>query len=306
MQRPDAAELSANAAPDVELSPASDPSAMREEPEAEPEVEEDAPPAPAEADTTMVRRRWGEVLEAIGRIRRTTWALVARSATVGEIRGGALYLIFETQGLVGAFRAGNHAEHVSTALRETLGVDVRIEPVTSDDLPSGGVSSGGASGSSGPGGSASGDAGSPGRAGGPGRSASGQDSGGIPVPEEPPFDPTAEVPQEHSELSEPTSTPAPGEKAEPPQRANAERAATSRPAPAPEPAAHARGLQSGARVSPSSADGSGATDSPGGLGAIDEEDLPSPDDQDVVEAGLVGGPVIERVLGGRRVNESGR
>ena len=37
--------------------------------------------------------------------------------------------------------------------------------------------------------------------------------------------------------------------------------------------------------------------------APEEDDGVSPDDPDVVEAGLVGGPVIERVLGGRRVDE---
>lgn len=77
-------------------------------------------------DTALIRRRWGEVLETLGRIRRASWALVARSATVGEVRGGTMNLIFETEGLANAFRSGRHDENVATALAQTLGINVRV------------------------------------------------------------------------------------------------------------------------------------------------------------------------------------
>lgn len=81
-------------------------------------------------DAALVRRRWGEVLDTLGRIRRTSWVLVARSATVGEIRDGVMHLIFETDGLQSAFRSGRHDENVALALDQTLGVKVRVVGIT--------------------------------------------------------------------------------------------------------------------------------------------------------------------------------
>ena len=86
-------------------------------------------------DTAMVRRRWNEVLETLAQIRRTSWALVAQSATPGEVRGGDMSLIFETEGLKSAFTNGRHEENVVAALRESLGVSVRIVAVTGAAAP---------------------------------------------------------------------------------------------------------------------------------------------------------------------------
>lgn len=173
-----------------------------------------APPPPTGAsqdvDTAMVRRRWGEVLETLGRIRRTSWALVARSATVGEIRGGAMNLIFETEGLCNAFRSGRHDENVALALSQTLGVEVRVLGITAAEA------------------AAAAPATDPGRRSDPGPAT---DSGHV-------------------------------------------AALTGRavdPDPAPEPP--------------------------------EEDDAPSPDDQDVEESGMLGIPVIERLLGGRVIDE---
>ncbi len=80
-----------------------------------------------EIDSALVRRRWGEVLETLGRIRRASWALVARSATVGEISDGVMTLVFETPGLCNAFRSGRHDENVQLALAETLGLKLRVQ-----------------------------------------------------------------------------------------------------------------------------------------------------------------------------------
>ncbi|NCD20684.1 MAG: DNA polymerase III subunit gamma and tau, partial [Actinobacteria bacterium] len=77
---------------------------------AEPPSAAQPPTEPGDVDAALVRRRWGEVLETLGRIRRTSWVLVARSATVGEMRDGVMQLIFETDGLRTAFRSGRHDE----------------------------------------------------------------------------------------------------------------------------------------------------------------------------------------------------
>lgn len=74
----------------------------------------------------MIRRRWSEVLATLAQIRRTSWALVAQSATPGEVRDGVMKLIFETEGLRSAFTNGRHEENVVVALQQTLGVRVRI------------------------------------------------------------------------------------------------------------------------------------------------------------------------------------
>ncbi|WP_454777711.1 DNA polymerase III subunit gamma and tau [Georgenia muralis] len=83
-------------------------------------------------DTEMVRHRWSEVVATLARLKRTTWALVSQNAQVGDISGGALRLVFDTAGLATAFRGGPHAEHVQQALAETLGLTLRVEPVVRD------------------------------------------------------------------------------------------------------------------------------------------------------------------------------
>ncbi len=72
------------------------------------------------------------MLETLGRIRRTSWVLVARSATVGEMRDGVMQLIFETDGLRTA-RVRRHDENVALALSQTLGVNVRVVGITATD-----------------------------------------------------------------------------------------------------------------------------------------------------------------------------
>ncbi len=78
------------------------------------------------ADTELVRRRWQEVLGTLER-RRVTWAMVSQSAQVATLEGGVLTLGFDNPSLVGRFAGGAHAENVSLAVRETLGLHVRVE-----------------------------------------------------------------------------------------------------------------------------------------------------------------------------------
>jgi DNA polymerase-3 subunit gamma/tau len=77
-------------------------------------------------DAELVRRRWPEVLGTLER-RRVTWALVSQSATVAGVESGVLRLAFNSPGLVASFSSGNHAENVSLAVRETLGLHLRVE-----------------------------------------------------------------------------------------------------------------------------------------------------------------------------------
>jgi len=77
-------------------------------------------------DTELVRRRWDEVLGTLER-RRVTWVLVKQSAQVASLDNGVLKLAFDGAPLAARFAAGNHAENVALAVRETLGLHVRVE-----------------------------------------------------------------------------------------------------------------------------------------------------------------------------------
>ncbi|MEX0914072.1 MAG: DNA polymerase III subunit gamma and tau, partial [Demequina sp.] len=77
-------------------------------------------------DTELVRRRWSEVLGTLEK-RRVTWAMVSQSAQVASIEQGVLTLSFDNAALAGRFNGGAHAENVGLAVRETLGLHVRVE-----------------------------------------------------------------------------------------------------------------------------------------------------------------------------------
>ncbi|WP_062136616.1 DNA polymerase III subunit gamma and tau [Demequina aestuarii] len=112
------------------------PAPRQGEPAAPPEP---AAPAPLRAstgdvaggaeDTELVRRRWAEVLGTLER-RRVTWSMVSQSAQVASVEGGVLTLAFDNPALAGRFAGSTHAENVALAVRETLGLNVRIESVT--------------------------------------------------------------------------------------------------------------------------------------------------------------------------------
>ena len=177
--RPVTAEERTAAGESAPGTPAAAPAAPGAAPEAQhPPVPEAAAPAPAEGagagglTTAEVRRRWPEVLDTLARIKRTTWALISQDAQIVDLDAATLQLGFSTSGLASAFRNGQHAAFLQRALVETLGLDVRIEPIVADGSSgSGGFggpagSGGGPGGSSGPGGGPSGPGGStPGGAG---------------------------------------------------------------------------------------------------------------------------------------------
>jgi len=61
--------------------------------------------------------------------------MVSQNAQVGELTGTTLTLLFPGPGLASAFRAGPHADVVQRAIRETLGVDVRVEGRVAESGP---------------------------------------------------------------------------------------------------------------------------------------------------------------------------
>jgi DNA polymerase-3 subunit gamma/tau len=80
-------------------------------------------------DAELIRRRWQEVLGTLER-HRVTWAMVSQSAIVTAVDAGVLRLTFDNAPLAGRFAAGDHAENVALAVRETLGLHVRVEAAT--------------------------------------------------------------------------------------------------------------------------------------------------------------------------------
>ncbi len=109
--------------------PAGQPSPAR--PARRPEAPSQPVPAPGTTrqamDTEMLRRRWSEVLATVANLRKLTSALVADNALPLALDDTTLRLGFTRPGHVNAFRSSGHADVVARALRETLGVDVRVE-----------------------------------------------------------------------------------------------------------------------------------------------------------------------------------
>ena len=75
----------------------------------------------------QLRNRWPEVLQTLARLKRSSWVLVAQDAQVVDLQPGVLTIGFSTAGLASAFQGGAHAEPLSRALADTLGMNLRIE-----------------------------------------------------------------------------------------------------------------------------------------------------------------------------------
>ena len=206
------------------------------------------------------------MLATLARFKRSTWALVSQNAQVADLSGGVLQLAFATSGLAHTFRNGAHAEPLQQALVETLGVQVRIEPVLSQAAEGG--------------------------TGQPAGGATGAWAAAAPAPIEPASSAwtRAATPSEPSPPSPAGSPPearentaGPSTEAGPPADdapSAAPRASSPQSAPSP-PAAPAQPI---ATVPLS-------------------EDTPSPDDPDAEHSGLIGAPLIEQMLGGTVISE---
>ncbi|MBB2922221.1 DNA polymerase III subunit gamma and tau [Cellulomonas cellasea] len=297
------------------------------------------PPAAAGAgqDTEMLRRRWPEVLDTLNRLKKATWVLVSQNAQVADLDASMLRLAFTAPGIATAFRGGQHAEMVQRAVRETLGFDVRVEPVLHEPGAAGGTGAGaaGASGGSGPGGAtASAGAGGPGR--GPTMSAAeAAASWDTPVrPATPAPAPAPAAPPASSAGRRPAAGgPAPydddpGVPEPPHDLADGDPYAGLPIPPADDPyddAPPARPSGSTPSARPGAGAGGPGGAAPGGpaeppvtarvaaerayaasRGATRNapvEDFPSPDDPDLATSGLTGAPLVAQLLGGTIIDE---
>ncbi|MGN6443606.1 MAG: DNA polymerase III subunit gamma/tau, partial [Arthrobacter sp.] len=90
-------------------------------------------PAPASAagmgDVEVLRRAWPDVLQALSKIKRSTWALVEPNAQVSAFDGSVLTLSFTTSGLAGAFGRADHSDNLRQAIHRTVGIDCQINAV---------------------------------------------------------------------------------------------------------------------------------------------------------------------------------
>ncbi len=91
--------------------------------------ERPAAPMPGGIDTDAIRRSWPDVLAKIFSIRRTTWTFLSEHTQVLDYDGRRLLLGIQTEGLATTFRRGQHAELVRQALSEVLGVEAVVEGI---------------------------------------------------------------------------------------------------------------------------------------------------------------------------------
>ncbi|MDD9207534.1 DNA polymerase III subunit gamma and tau [Georgenia sp. 10Sc9-8] len=261
-------------------------------------------------DVEMIRRRWPEVIATLSRLKRTTWALVSQYAQVGGVSGGVLRLSFTSAGLASTFRSGPHTEPVQQALAETLGVQLRVEA---------GVDEGGTGSAGGPGapGSGPGAGRSPGRGeqgghrnsnpgGAPTTGTSGARDGAAadpvaaardswgrpPAARDTPASPAAATP-------EVVARPAAADPA-PPQVADAEMPDGVAPEGATADVATASEHQRPSSRAEQDDERAGADRGPPVAPA---DDTPSMDDPDAEGSGMVGVPLVAKVLGGTVIED---
>jgi DNA polymerase-3 subunit gamma/tau len=238
-------------------------------------------PAPAAGgiDTAAIRRAWPDVLGWLSRNKRVTWTLVSDHAHVLSYDGRRLEVGIAPTPLLMRFRQGPHAELVRQALIDVIGVDARVEGVPVPEgtsVPARDASPGGAGASPAPQSQASpagADQAAP--AGDPGLASAARhvpesSAGWASAPSAPGSAPSwaTEPAAAAPEFSDAESAP---------QMSHLERAKAAVKAEGPAAAQRAR-----------VADDSAASD----------------DDEDIEGLGEVGRPVIERILGGRVIDEA--
>ncbi|SES34001.1 DNA polymerase-3 subunit gamma/tau [Pedococcus cremeus] len=244
-------------------------------------------PAPAAGgiDTAAIRRAWPDVLTWLSRNKRVTWTLVSDHAHVQSYDGTRLELGIAPTALLVRFRQGPHTELVRQALIDVLGVDARVEcvPVPEGQTPAG--AGGQAPSATAPSSSA--------------QPASSQTGPGAtsPAPSTP-GDPGLEAAARHTgeagdswanRSAAPDS--APSWASEPPPAADPGAA----PGEAPPQMSHLKRA-----LAVVEAEGPAATPE----ARVADDSAASDDDEDIEGLGEVGRPVIERILGGRVIEES--
>ncbi|WP_445155401.1 DNA polymerase III subunit gamma and tau [Arthrobacter sp. Hor0625] len=131
-ERPQPAATAPAAPPAAPPAPAATPApaaATTQAPAASAQATSAPAPAGSSADVEVLRRAWPEILQALTKIKRSTWALVEPNAQVGHFEGQVLTLSFTTPGLAGAFGRADHAENLRQAISRTIGIDCQITAV---------------------------------------------------------------------------------------------------------------------------------------------------------------------------------
>ncbi|TQJ49201.1 DNA polymerase III subunit gamma and tau [Phycicoccus sp. SLBN-51] len=246
-----------------------------------------AAPAPAAGgiDTAAIRRAWPDVLTWLSRNKRVTWTLVSDHAHVQSYDGTRLELGIAPTALLVRFRQGPHTELVRQALIDVLGVDARVEcvPVPEGQTPAGAG----------------------------GQTPSAQAPSSTPARPASPQAGPATSPAPHA-AGDPGLEAAARHTGEPGDSwANRSAAPDSAPswASEPPPAADQGAAPGEARPQMShlkralavvEAEGPAATPE----ARVADDSAASDDDEDIEGLGEVGRPVIERILGGRVIEES--
>ena len=122
--------------PDSSSPAASSPAASSRQPErsrpaasSQPAGTATAGPVGSASDVEVLRRAWPDILLALAKIKRSTWALVEPNAQVAQFDGQVLTLAFTTAGLAGAFGRADHSENLRQAIHKTIGIECQIEAV---------------------------------------------------------------------------------------------------------------------------------------------------------------------------------
>jgi DNA polymerase-3 subunit gamma/tau len=100
-----------------------------------------AAPAPGGGMSAVdVRRLWPDVIQALNRLRKATWALVSNNAQVVGLSGDTLTLGFTSPGLRDSFVNGSHEPVLKQAITDVVGADWKIEAIVDPGAqPGGGV-----------------------------------------------------------------------------------------------------------------------------------------------------------------------
>jgi DNA polymerase-3 subunit gamma/tau len=76
-----------------------------------------------------VRRLWPDVIQALNRLRKATWALVSNNAQVVGLSADTLTLGFTSPGLRDSFVNGSHEPVLKQAITDVVGADWKIEAI---------------------------------------------------------------------------------------------------------------------------------------------------------------------------------
>ncbi|WP_285725500.1 DNA polymerase III subunit gamma and tau [Psychromicrobium xiongbiense] len=88
-----------------------------------------AQPAPNDG-IEMLRRAWPDVLAALSKVKRSSWALIEANGTPLSFDGTTLILGFATDGLASAFTRGEHGQNLVSAIASTLGLNCKVAATT--------------------------------------------------------------------------------------------------------------------------------------------------------------------------------